>query len=327
MRDATNHRSVPALRPLRSGHAALLHDVLSGLSRRPKRIPCKYLYDRRGSALFEMITRQPEYYLTRAESAILSRHADEIAGAAGEGCTIVELGAGDSEKSLLLVAALRRPRAYFALDIDEAALARGAERLRRHRPELPLEGLHVDFTRVAELPPEVPRDRRLGYLAGSTIGNYEPAEACDLLRGLRRLLHEDGMLVAGVDLVKPLHLLLPAYDDAVGVTAAFNLNLLERLNRELEADFDVAQFYHRARFDATKSRIEMHAVSRRAQTVTIAEVPFTFAAGEYIHTENCHKYRLGEFHLLARAGGWEPTASWVDETQAYAVVFLRAARA
>jgi len=300
-------------------------EILEGLSAQPKRIPCKYLYDERGSNLFQAITRQPEYYPTRAEVSILLRCSASVAAAAGTGVTLIEFGSGDNEKAHLLLAGLEAPHAYVALDIDPAALSRGLGRMRRRWPHLSVSGYPVDFTALDALPSHIPRHRRIGFFPGSTIGNFDPFEACNLLRRFRSLLGAGSGLVIGADLQKPVAPLLRAYDDAAGYTAAFNLNLLERCNRELKANFDVAAFDHEARFIAERSRVEMHLVSRAAQSVRIDDRDINFAAGESIHTESCHKYHVEEFALLARTGGWEPQQVWLDRDKLFSVHFLRAA--
>ncbi|MGE0861470.1 MAG: L-histidine N(alpha)-methyltransferase [Gammaproteobacteria bacterium] len=303
----------------------MLREVLTGLRVTPKRLPCKYLYDTRGSQLFEAITRQPEYYPTQAEIEILTARAPALARRVGAEVTLIEFGGGASDKSGLLLRALRAPSAFYALDIDAHAVERGLKQVLTHAPGVRAAGFCCDFTALERLPAEIPGMRRLGYFAGSTIGNFEPPAACDLLRAFRRSLGDGSHLLVGVDLIKPLRQLLPAYDDAAGWTAAFNLNLLERLNRELGANFDAGQFRHEVRYDDARARIEMHLVSGRTQCVRIADEPVRFCAGESIHTESSHKYSTCEFQMLARAAGWEPEAIWFDARRLFSLHLLAAA--
>jgi len=302
---------------------SMIDEILSGLRHPQKYINAKYLYDAYGSTLFERITTLTEYYPTRTELGILDDNAEAIAVCAGRGCTLVEIGSGDSRKADKLLHALDAPRAYVPVDIDPDALARTVRRTRARWPDLPVRGVQGDFVRL-ELPDDLPRGRRLGFFAGSTIGNFEPFEACELLRSLRSVLRDDGALLIGVDLRKCSSLLLPAYDDAAGITAAFNLNLLTRCNRELDATFDLDRFRHVVRYDSLRGRIEMHLESVGDQIVEVAGEDIRFAAGETIHTESSHKYTIDQFRLLARTGGWEPTAVWTDAQRLFSLHFLEA---
>jgi dimethylhistidine N-methyltransferase len=291
-----------------------------------KFIPCKYLYDTDGSRLFEQICAQPEYYPTRTESWILERHAADIAAIAGEGCALVELGSGSSRKTRLVLDRLVSPAAYVPVDISAAALALATRAIRRRYPALPVLPVCADYTHVGWHLPELATAavHRLFFFPGSTVGNFEPEDA---MRFLRHLRHKgtpgDGLLV-GVDLVKAAERLVAAYNDAAGVTAAFNLNLLERANRELNANFDPTQFVHEAVFDTATSRIEMRLVSRRTQDVHIAGEPFAFAAGEVITTEYSYKYELRDFRRLAREAGFTPSAVWTDPERLFSVHYLTA---
>ncbi len=298
-------------------------EVLAGLRATPKLIPCKYFYDERGSHLFERICELDEYYPTRTELGIMEAHAGEMATRLGAGCLLIEFGSGSSRKTRLLLERLEDPAGYVPVDISRATLARAAEALARERPELPVLPVCADYTHRFELPP-VPRPvkRRAVYFPGSTIGNFGPDEARGFLAEIAALVGPGGALLIGVDLRKAREILEPAYDDAQGVTAAFNLNLLERINRELGADFDLDRFAHRARWSEDRGRVEMHLVSRIDQTVRIDGVPVRFAAGETIHTENSYKYELGEFAKLAALAGFQVRRVWTDPRQLFSVQFL-----
>ena len=302
--------------------AGMAADGRAGLSRRQKTLPSKYLYDARGSELFDAITELPEYYPTRTETAILGRHAADMAAVAGPHRAVIEFGIGSAAKSQLLLDSLDRPACFVPIDISPEALNRAAEDLRQRFPMLPIMPLVADFTGPVRLPPSLPATGRLAFFPGSTIGNFEPADAASFLSNVARTVGPDGALLIGVDLKKPTDILIPAYDDADGVTAAFNLNLLARLNRELDADFDIAHFSHEARYDADHGRVEMHAVSRRRQTVTVAGTAYRFEDGESIRTECSYKYTLPEFRLLARTAGWHPRATWTDERELFSVHYL-----
>jgi L-histidine Nalpha-methyltransferase len=289
-------------------------DVLAGLRRPAKAIPCKYLYDAAGSALFDRICTLPEYYPTRTELAILHAHAAEMGLRLGSGCQVVEYGSGSSTKTPLLLAALPRPAAYVPVDISEGHLLASAAALAVAFPDLAVTPVAADFTDRFAVPPLAhPLVRRAVYFPGSTIGNFPPGEAVRLLRGMARLAGPGGQLLIGVDLVKDRHTLEAAYDDPAGVTAAFNRNLLVRINRELGADFDVGSFRHRAGWRADPGRMAMHLVSTRRQAVTVAGERFRFEAGEAIHTEDSHKYTVAGFQALAARAGWRPVRVWTDE--------------
>jgi dimethylhistidine N-methyltransferase len=282
--------------------------VLAGLSRRRRAIPCRWLYDEIGSALFEVICTLPEYYLTRAETALLERVGPDLAELAGPGRVVVDLGAGSMSKTRLLLSALTRPAALVPVDIARRPLLTHARRLAEEFPALTVEPLNADFTRPLTLPPTV-SGPVLGFFPGSTIGNLGRCEAMRLLRGLRRL---GGPLLVGVDLVKDPAVLEAAYDDRAGVTAAFTGNLLARLVRELDAEIDRRAFTHRARWNPRRSRIEIHLVCRRATELRVAGRRFAFGRGSAIHVEDCHKYSPEAFRRLATRAGWTPVASWID---------------
>lgn len=314
---------LPPATPL-AAPASFAEDVRAGLTAADKHLAAKYFYDREGSALFEAITRLPEYYPTRTELGILARHGAEIAASLPPRAALVEFGSGSTQKVRRLLPHLPDLSAYVPVDVSEAFLRSEAEELGRDFPGLRVLPVPGDFTQVVTLPRDAAAVPRAGFFPGSTIGNFEPEAAAALLRHFAATLGPDAVLVVGVDLVKDEAVLEAAYDDAAGVTAAFNLNLLRRINREVGADFDLSAFAHRAFFNAAQSRIEMHLVSRRAQTVTVAGVPIRFREGETIHTENSYKYTLDGFRALAGAAGWEGRAVWTDPDRLFSVHALRA---
>jgi dimethylhistidine N-methyltransferase len=285
-------------------------DVLAGLAARPKSIPPKYFYDASGCRLFEAICAQPEYALCRTERALMADHLPAIAAAIGAVDCIVEPGAGDCAKVRLLLDALQ-PAELVVLDIAGNALAAAAETLARDYPGLAVTALGMDFIPALEAAvPYLPPGRRLIYYPGSSIGNFSPDEAAVLLGRFRRLAGAKGQLLIGFDLKKDPEVLHRAYNDAAGMTAAFNLNLLERLNRELAADFDPARFRHYAFYNPVAGRIEMHLLSLAEQTVSVAGRHFRFALGETLHTENSCKFRCEEFSEIARSAGWRLAGEW-----------------
>jgi dimethylhistidine N-methyltransferase len=288
----------------------LRSDVLDGLSQQPKAIPPKYFYDAAGCRLFEAICAQPEYSLCRTERALMGAHLPAIAAAVGAVDCIIEPGAGDCAKVRALVDALH-PGQLVAIDIAGAALATAAESLAAEIPGLAVTALGMDFLHHLEAAaPTLAPGRRLVYYPGSSIGNFSPAQAVDLLARFRRLAGADGQLLIGFDLKKDPQQLHRAYNDAAGVTAAFNLNLLVRLNRELDADFDLDRFRHYAFYNPLAGRIEMHLVSLADQTVSVAGQRFPFAIGETLHTENSYKFRGDEFSAIAGHAGWTLTGEW-----------------
>lgn len=290
-----------------------LNAVWEGLSAPQKALPCRYLYDARGSELFEQITRLPEYYPTRAELALLDEHGAEIASLFPRGGALIEFGSGSSRKTIPLLKAVPQLRSYIPLDISEDALYPAAERARKVLPGLAVCPVLADFTQPVTLPVSARSAPRIGFFPGSTIGNFTRQEAVRFLSAARSTLGEGSHFIIGVDLQKPLDVLLPAYDDASGVTAAFNLNLLARINRELDADFAISAFRHRAVFNAQEGRVEMHIVSQAAQSVSVAGRTFSFREGEHIHTENSHKYTLEGFAELAGRAGWTVERVWSGE--------------
>jgi len=298
-------------------------DVLAGLARPQKRLPAKYFYDATGSRLFDRITELPEYYPTRTELRILRRNAGAIAGCCGRDCLLIELGAGSLTKVRFLLNRLGRPAGYVPVDVSGDHLRWAAAVLADDYPALDVWPIVADFTGPFTVP-EVLAARRVVFFPGSTIGNFDPHEADALLRRVARLVGSGGGLLLGVDLRKPVDVLERAYNDTSGVTAAFNRNLLVRINRELGADFDPAAFQHRAFFNAERSRIEMHLVSERRQRVQFGGAAFDFRAGESIHTENSYKYDVAEFAVRAAACGLRLDESWTDAQGYFALLYLTA---
>lgn len=297
--------------------------VLAGLSQDEKNLPSRFLYDARGSELFEAITELPEYYPTRTEIALLQACAPEIARAIPPGAAVVEFGSGASRKTELLLAALDRPAAYIPIEISASALYPAARRIASAFPAVGVHPVLGGFHELGQMRLPVRDHFCLGFFPGSTIGNFTGTEAALFLRSARRLLGRSAALLIGADLQKPLDILIPAYDDAAGVTAAFNLNLLARINRELSGTFDLGAFEHCAIYNERKERIEMHLKSKSAQTVSVAGRNFAFREGESIHTENSHKYSLSSFRWITARGGWETAESWVDEDRFFSLHLLR----
>ncbi len=300
---------------------AFLEDVITGLSHSPKFIPSRYFYDRKGSELFERITALAEYYPTHSETALLKEHSEEIARFTGKGRTIVEFGSGSSVKTPIILDATRAAT-YVPIDISSEFLAASASAISEGYPELNVIPVAGDFARPMTLPK---MDGPLtGFFPGSTIGNFHPAAATDLLRSFRATLGKDSWLVIGLDTRKHQGKLEAAYDDAEGVTAAFNLNLLHRINRELDTSVPVDSFEHRAVWNNKKGRIEMHLVAQDNVHFNIAGHNFSLVRGESIHTENSYKYTIDEARMLARSSGWEPMAYWTDAEEMFGVHVWRA---
>jgi dimethylhistidine N-methyltransferase len=293
--------------------------VLHGLSAPRKRLPCQYFYDAVGSQLFEEITRLEEYYPTRAETAILRAHARSMVRPVGRDAVLVEFGSGSSRKTELVLAALQAPRAYVPIDVSQSALEDAWQRLEQRFPGLEIVPVNASFCEALRLPARVLPHTKLGFFPGSTIGNFDPPDAGRLLAHFARVLGPGSRLIVGVDLDKDARRLEAAYDDAKGVTARFNLNLLERINRELGGEFDLERFQHRAIYDQEFKRIEMHLVSRVSQTVRLLGRSFQFAAGESIHTENSYMYSIERFRALARGAGWRPARVWTDAGRDFSV--------
>ena len=298
-------------------------DVLAGLERRPRAIPARWFYDRRGSELFEAITALPEYYPTRTETAILERACPQVAAIAGAGRAVVEFGSGSSTKTPILLRAVA-PSAYVPIDISGEFLRDSSRALSTAFPDLLVLPFEADFMRPLALPRTIAGAAKLGFFPGSTIGNMTPLAAVDLLRAMRASLEEGAQLLIGMDRVKDEETLVAAYDDAAGVTARFNLNLLDRINRELAGTVPVDAFRHRAIWNDDRARIEMHLEATRTVAFTVAGRDFTMDAGETIHTENSHKYGARDARVLLRAGGWTPIAEWTDEADRFALILAEA---
>ncbi|MEA3274992.1 MAG: L-histidine N(alpha)-methyltransferase [Pseudomonadota bacterium] len=297
-------------------------EVLDGLSRPQKRISPKFFYDQQGSRLFDAITELPEYYPTRTEIRILERHGAEMAELVGREALLVELGSGSSLKIRVLLEALK-PAVYMPVDISRNHLLESARALASSFPGLEVHAACADYSSPFDLPVDVNGAERAAFFPGSSIGNFDPGEARRFLERIGTLLGPGGKLLVGVDLIKDAALLNAAYNDAQGVTADFNLNLLKRINRELGADFDLDAFRHWAYYNDTESRVEMHLVSRGEQRVQVAGEGFQFGEGESIHTENSYKYSVDGFHALAGDAGFEPERLWTDEDGLFSVHCLR----
>lgn len=303
-------------------HASFRADVLAGLSQQPKTLPARWFYDRRGSELFEEITALPEYYPTRTEIGILRDCCGEVARRIGPGRAVVEFGAGSAAKTPLLLDRIRAS-SYVPVDISGDFLREACRPLARRYQDLPIFPVEADFTRPFPLPRELTGRERLGFFPGSTIGNLEPAGAVDLLRSMRRTLGEGSFLLIGMDRIKDLAVLEAAYDDAAGVTAAFNLNLAHRINRELDGTIPVESLRHKAVWNDGRARIEMHLMAIRDFAFHVCGRRFAMRAGETIHTENSHKYEDRGASLLLLAGGWEPVQTFMDAEQRFMVVLAR----
>ena len=299
-------------------------DVLRGLARQPKQLPPKYFYDAVGSALFDAICGLEEYYPTRTETALLERHCDAIVSHLGSECALIEFGSGMSRKSRILIDAAK-PAVYVPIEISCDTLRAAADNLVWTFPWLRVVAICADYSRpvtIPDLAAFAPR-RRVIFFPGSTIGNFDPEEAVAFLRNAAAIAGTDGGLLIGVDLKKDKAILDAAYDDPQGVTAAFNLNLLARINHELGADFDVRAFRHRGEYVEHCGRVEMHLVSLRFQSAFIGDAKFVFERGETIHTENSYKYSLNEFQSLAARAGFSPRAVWVDDRELFSIHYLQ----
>ena len=308
---------------VRTADPAFRADVLAGLAAPVPAIPARWFYDHRGSELFEEITRLPEYYPTRTETALLQRCSGEIAAEVGSGRAVIEFGSGSSAKTPILLRAVR-PSAYVPVDISGDFLRESAAGLQAEFPGLPVYPVEADFTRQFALPAEVGAAAKLGFFPGSTIGNFVARSAVDLLRAMKETLGDGAKLVIGMDRIKDVDILIRAYDDAAGVTAAFNLNLLHRINRELDGDVAVDAFRHRAIWNDALSRIEMHLEAVRDTAFSVCGQRFAFRAGETIHTENSHKYGHRDSRILLRAAGWGVVAEWTDEREWFSILLAEA---
>lgn len=305
---------------------AFLAEVLDGLTKSQKSISSKFFYDRRGSELFDRICELDEYYLTRTEMEIMVAHRLEIADCLGPGCVVIELGSGSGIKTRILLSALDSPVAYVPVDISEEHMHASAKKLAAAYPDIEIIPVCADFMQSIALPNgRWAGARRISFFPGSTIGNFENADATGLLAHMREMCGPDGGVLIGVDLAKDPGILEAAYDDSEGVTAEFNLNVLRRLNRDLDADFDLNGFEHRARYVEKRSRIEMHLESLEDQVVSLGGIEIPFERGETIHTESSHKYTLAAFAELAAAANLSVRKVWVDENQRFSVQFLTSA--
>jgi len=311
------------MREVAPADPAFRADVLAGLAAPIPAIPARWFYDRRGSELFEAITRLPEYYPTRTERALLERYSGEVARIAGTGDAVVEFGSGSSAKTPILLRALD-PAAYVPIDISGDFLRDSAAALQREFPALAIHPVEGDFMKPITLPGEVADMTKLGFFPGSTIGNLVARTAVDLLRTMKETLGVGAYLLIGMDRIKDVDVMLRAYDGAAGTTAEFNLNLLRRINAELEGTIPVDAFRHRAIWNDPMSRIEMHLEAVRDVAFTVAGQPFTMRAGETIHTENSHKYGLRDSRLLLRAAGWGVCKEWIDPDDQFVLILAKA---
>ncbi len=297
-------------------------EVISGLNQRPRAIGPKFFYDEYGSRLFDAICQTPEYYPTRTEIAILERHIGDIAQHISSRCVLIEPGSGNSRKVRILLDTLR-PQTYIPIDISKDYLRSTAEHVAAEYPWLWVHAVCADYSTPIALPAYPPGTQKLAFFPGSTIGNFEPQQAVAFLRNIANMVLPDGGLLIGVDLKKDPARLNAAYNDAQGITADFNLNLLTRINRALHADFDVDMFRHHAFYNTALGRIEMHLVSKDAQQVRVGNKCFEFAQGEGIHTENSYKYAIDEFQGLAQQAGFTPAAVWTDAERLFSVHYLQ----
>lgn len=317
---------IPIALDYRSDRAEMRADVIAGLSAAQKTISCRWLYDDRGSELFEEITRLPEYYPTRIEAGILQKHVDEIADFVGEKVNVLEYGAGAGIKTEILLEALCNVSTYVPIDVAASFLDVTADRLRRRFHLLRVRPIVADFTADFAIPSDIAPERRVGFFLGSTIGNLETVSAHALLRRMRDHVGFHGKTLIGVDKKKDLRVLMPAYADAGGVTAQFNLNLLARMNRELGSDFKLDRFRHKEIWNEVDSAVEMYLESLAPQTVSIGHHSFFFRKGETIHTESSRKYDRASFEKLARRGGWTVDHAWSDDANWFSIFGMSVAR-
>ncbi len=296
--------------------------VLDCFAQKPRSIPCRFFYDSAGADLFEQITQLEEYYLTRTETALLETYGVEIAQNVGHPSVLVEFGSGSGRKTSLLIKALGEVAAYVPIDIAADSLQAAAQWLAARHQGLRIHPIIADFTKTRSLPKLAGSHAKLGFFSGSTIGNLSHGEAKEFLAGAAHLLGNGSVFLIGVDLKKDVPVLLSAYDDSAGVTAAFNLNLLARINRELDGDFDLTRFAHEAIYNEHAGRIEIYIVSLADQVVHVRGRAFAFAEGERIHTENSHKYTVAEFQALADSAGWCPIQVWTDHADLFSLHLL-----
>jgi len=301
-------------------------EVWSGLGQAQKSLPSKYFYDEIGSKLFDEITQLDQYYPTRTETDLLGMHAGTIASLMGPWATLVEFGAGSLIKIRILLAAMDRPEAFVPIDISKEHLIESANQLAREFPHIQVRPVVADFASALDIGALVgdSGSKRIGFFPGSTIGNFSHAEAVKLLGTIGAVVGSGGDLLIGVDLKKDNEILLDAYNDSQGATADFNRNLLVRINRELDGDFNLGTFRHHAPYNSVEGRIEMHLISVAGQTVNVAGKEFTFIEGESIHTENSYKYGVEEFLNLAGEAGLDPVRTWSDSKDLFSIHYLRA---
>ena len=320
-------RRLENLQDLEPSLGEFRNSVVCGLSAPRKTLPCKFFYDAEGSTLFDRICELPEYYPTRTECKILENYSDEIAELIGSKVNLVEFGSGAGVKIRLLLNSIKEPAAYIPVDISRSHLIAAAEDLAKDFPDLTIAPVCADYTKWFALPTlsSNTTQNNAGFFPGSTIGNFTNVEASAFLARTRRLLRSGSLMIIGVDLLKDENILRSAYNDSQGVTAAFNLNILKRINRELEGTFDLSQFAHKAIWNASFGRIEMHIISLLSQTVSIGQQQFKFEANETIHTENSYKYSVDQFRQLADGAGYTPLNTWTDENNLFSVHVLRAA--
>nr|VFJ86177.1 MAG: dimethylhistidine N-methyltransferase [Candidatus Kentron sp. LFY] len=303
---------------LHSSAPDLKKDVLNGLSSRPKAIPPKFFYDERGSFLFEQITKMPEYYPTRTEVNLINEYSSDMASQLPKKCLLIDLGSGSSEKVRLIIDALQ-PAAYMPIDISKEYLRQSAQKMAQDYPNLDIHAVCADYSNEFRLPYCPESMQRVAFFPGSSIGNFDPAEAQEFLRRVAGFLGKNGTLLIGVDLKKDPALLNNAYNDSQGVTASFNMNLLRRINDELNSDFDLSYFYHHAFYNESLGRIEMHLVSDKPQKVSMEGKEFIFAEGESIHTESSYKYTVDEFDNLSSEAGFQLKRVWVDSSELFSI--------
>jgi len=317
----------PALRYSTRQEAAasdsFANHVIAGLGEDPKWLSAKYFYDSDGSDLFEQITALPEYYPTRTELKILNENARAMSAHIPLAAALVEFGTGSTRKARIVLNAAPQISAYVPVDISAEFLLVQAAALRRDASNLAVLPVVADFTRDFELPSQIRARPRVGFFPGSTIGNFEPEDAAEFLRQAARILGPGSTMIVGIDLIKDEAVLNAAYDDAAGVTAKFNVNILRRMNRELGGDFELSAFRHRAFYNAAHHRIEMHLESLKPQTVRVAGHSFAFRRGETVHTENSYKYTVASFRGLAESAGWRPVATWTDENALFSIHALK----
>jgi dimethylhistidine N-methyltransferase len=304
-----------------------LSDVLTGLAGTPKSLPCKYLYDERGSDLFQQICELPEYYPTRTETALLTDCVEAISAAIGPRCRLIEYGTGSSEKMRILLGALELPSSFVSVDISREHLLQATSALARDYPDLDVHAVCADFTKPFVVPRSTKNlvGKSVAFFPGSSLGNFHRREAVEFLMNTANVVGPGGGLVIGIDLKKNVEILNAAYSDSAGVTAAFNLNLLVRINDDLGGTFDADAFKHHAFYNEEKGRIEMHIVSLKEQTVGVGGKEIHFSEGETIHTENSYKYDIDEFQNLAREAGFESPQVWTDPEHLFSVHYLEIA--